>query len=267
MTHVSLDDLADLHVGEASTEVAAHVAGCADCTARLSELESALGPVAAALAALPDPEVPADVVARLDALTPPTIATGTVVPLQAAPSRRTTSWLPALGAVAAAAVLVTGGVLVVQNRDGSSSKDAATSTFAGKAPGLPTSSSGNDYAKDGKALAAALPGLLGGGVAGEAAPQAPTDASAPARTTVATSADGLGRLRTQDGLAACLAGLSDPTSTDLPLALDYASFEGQPALVVVLPTAKAGKVDVYVVSAACDQADQHLLFYTRLAKP
>lgn len=274
-THVTLDDLADLHVGEASDEVAAHVASCAECTARLAELEAALAPVASdlrALASLPVPEVPADVAARLDALRPPPTTSGTVVPLEAARSRRTTSWLPALGGLAAAAVLVTGGVLLVQKGGSSTSEDTAAS--ASGASALPTSATGNDYAKDGKALTAALPGLLGGGPRAEtlqapAADAKTTTGSTPPGTVpqTALSGDPLARLREQDGLAACLAGLTDPGSDDLPLALDYAAFEGQPALVVVLPTSKADKVDVFVVGAQCDQADQRLLFYTRLSKP
>lgn len=260
MTHVSLDDLADLHAGEAAPEVSAHVAACADCSARLAELDAALPRVAADLAGLPVPEVPADVAARLDALRPPPAATSTVVPLDAAPSRRT-SWLPALGGVAAAAVLVTGGVLVAQNAGGGGASADKGSTAGAKAPELPTSASGNDYRKDGKALAAALPALLGG------SPRAETLATGDAKAAAPAALDPLDRLRQQDALAACLAGLSDPTSTDLPLALDYAAFEGKPALVVVLPTGKTDKVDVFVVGPECDQTDQHLLFYTRLTKP
>lgn len=267
MTHVSLDDLADLIVGEASPDLAAHVADCADCTARRDELAVALGAVAADLAALPAPEVPADVAARLDAVVPPPAPSGTVVPLAAAPSRRTPPW-GALGAVAAAAVLVTGGVLLVQHGGGAGSSADKSSSTAGAAPQLPTSSTGTDYRKDGKALALALPQLLAGPTRTEAAPSdaAPTDAKQNA-PLAAAMADPLARLRDQTALASCLAGLSDPTSTDLPLALDYAQFEGRPALVVVLPTDKAGKVDVFVVGAQCDQTDQKLLFYTRLSTP
>jgi len=36
---------------------------------------------------------------------------------------------------------------------------------------------------------------------------------------------------------------------------------------VVLPAAKPDKVDVFVVGAACSQADARVLFFTRLARP
>ena len=60
----------------------------------------------------------------------------------------------------------------------------------------------------------------------------------------------LAPLRTPEGLASCLAALTDPaasTASSLPLALDYASFSGKPALVVVLPATKAGKATGPVV--------------------
>ena len=38
-------------------------------------------------------------------------------------------------------------------------------------------------------------------------------------------------------------------------------------MVVILPSAKANKVDVYVVGAGCVAKDSQLLFFTRLPKP
>ena len=81
------------------------------------------------------------------------------------------------------------------------------------------------------------------------------------------SGDPLAALRTTAGLARCLASLTDATDPGLPLALDYASFNGRPALVVVLPSEKADKVDVLVVPPGCAQADGQLLYFTRLPRP
>ena len=88
-------------------------------------------------------------------------------------------------------------------------------------------------------------------------------------TTFAGAAPGdpLAALRDTAGLARCLASLTDPSESGVPLALDYASYQGKPALIVVLPSSKANKVDVFVVPAGCAHADGQLLYFTRLPKP
>ncbi len=290
--HAGLDALADLLAGEGSTETEAHLRDCPTCAQALGDLDAALVPVTAALAALPEPEPAPELVQRIEtaiaqerAATAPgpsaaplgssAAPSSTVTPLGAARSRRT-RWLPALSGIAAAAALVTGGV-VFWSGSGSSSSDS-TALSAG-ARTFATSNTGTDYLKDGQGLAAALPGLLAGPT--EAAKAAGTPATLASDTAGGASSlevpapnsatvqgvDPLTALRAPATLAACLAGLTDAADPGLPLALDYAQFEGQPALVVVLPTTKPGKVDVFVVGAACTQADAHLLFFTRLDRP
>jgi hypothetical protein len=267
--HLDLDALADVLAGAKDD---AHLGDCAACTARLRDLEHALPGVAASLAALPVPEEPADLGERLERVLAAERAPGgaTVVPLAA---RRRTRWMPVLGAVAAVA-LAAGGTAVVLAQDGDDAGDNG-GTYA-------LSSTGTDYAGDAKALREALPALLDGGApAAEreaavlSAPGAasPAPSGSPAKRTssdqLATGADALATLRTDAGLASCLVALTDPADPDagLPLALDYASYEGEPALVVVLPTTKPDKVDVFVVGAGCNQADAKLLFFTRLTRP
>lgn len=247
MTHADLDVLADVLAGEASELDAAHVAGCATCSAALADLERASGLATADLAALPVPELPPLVAARIDrALVPTTV-------LPARPADRRTRWLPAAAGVAAVAVFVLGGVALLRGSSGSSdSADTAAVSAPEAAAGIRSSSTGSDYRKDGALLRQQLPGLLGSG--------APDTAKAQA-----TGDDGLAALHDPATLAACLASLSDPTDDSVPLALDYARFEGRPALVVVLPTAKAGKVDVFVVGPECGPSDEKVLFFTRLA--
>jgi hypothetical protein len=271
--HLDLDALADVlaQPGEALPE---HLTGCADCQAALTALETAVGQVGTALTALPQPPVPDDLAGRLDAAVarerrgagaaPAT----TVTPLAAAPGRRP-RWLLVAGGLAAAAVLVTGGLLA---HGGSSTPPTADRQQAtGAAPGIARSSTGNAYAKDGKALAAALPGLLKGDAPAASADAGATAAEsapkAPAPTRPLASVDPLAALRTSDALASCLASLSDPSDPGVPLALDYATFDGQPALVVVLPATKPDKVDVFVVGAGCSAKDAALLFFTRLPRP
>ena len=272
--HLDLDALADVLAGELSS---AHLDGCADCQTRLSELAGAMTSVTAALTALPDPVIPPDLVAQIDkalarerrALNAP--AAATVTPL--ATRRSGSRWLLAGGSIAASAALVVGGIVLFSGDSPKSSTTASDQTAS-----IARNATGAAYGRDGQLLAAELPKLLKGNapaVAGQgaaAAPAAPTG-GAEAQTldsrTAATkpTADPMALLRTPSGLAACLASLSDPSDPGIPLALDYASFEGQPALVVVLPTSTDNRVDVFVVGAMCSQTDSKVLFFTRLTNP
>lgn len=263
--HLDLDALADVLAGEPS----AHLETCDQCRAEVAALQAAMTPVAAGLAGLPDPEPPPGLEERVTAALARERrlpAKGeTVIPL--ASRRRPGRWLPLSAGVAAAAALVGGGIVITQHGSPRSVSDKS-------AAGYRTNSTGADYRKDGALLARALPSLLTGAAStpelqagtrpGVAAQTAAPGNVAPPR---AQAADALAALRTTAGLAACLASLSDAQDSGLPLALDYASFEGQPALVVVLPAAKPDKVDVFVVGAGCSQADAKVLFFARLPKP
>lgn len=268
--HLDLDALADLLADVTIAHQRDHLDSCADCRARLTELGAALPRVTAALAALPVPAEPDDLAARVEAALaaeqtaaePALAPAGDVLPLVGRPRTR---WLPAAAAVAAAAVLVTGGVLVAQ-QGGSLDNDTAA-----KGPALATSSSGTDYSP--ATLAAAVPALLAGGAARTDALSgngttggSAGGATAPEIGTQADAADPLNRLRTTDGLADCLAGVLDPGSDELPLALDYAAYQGKPALVVVLSATKTDKADVFVVGPGCSRADAQLLYFTRASR-
>lgn len=270
--HLDVDALADVLAGE--HDASTHLATCEPCRTRLDELAEALPAVSAALAALPAPTPPDGLEERLLAAVAAADLPGTTNVLPMA-SRRT-RWLPALGAAAAAAVVVTGGVLVAQQ--GSSTR--TTNDNAVGAPTYAVNASGNDYRPTPGSLSAALPGLLAGDTAeraqaldgsaqagSEVQQQRPTGGSKPSTSATKSVLDPLAELRTTAGLARCLASLTDPSEEGLPLALDYASFQGTPALVVVLPSPREGKVDVLVVPAGCARADGQLLYFTRLPKP
>jgi hypothetical protein len=199
-------------------------------------------------------------------------------------------------AAAAAADRVAAGTLAgaaLRSGGRSSSDDAASSAAGGSGAdpaadpmaGLAVSETGTDYAADGR-LAGALPALLsGGGGPAEAAAAVPappdavapgdaldsgdTAASAPTRESARASGEGLERLRDPAALASCLQALLPPEDDALrPLALDYAAYGGQPALVVVLPaTDTPDKVDVFVVGAGCAVGNDSTLFFTRLDRP
>ncbi|HUR52175.1 MAG TPA: hypothetical protein VMZ11_08630 [Mycobacteriales bacterium] len=270
--HLDLDQLADALAEGTSPE---HLAHCEACSARLRELGAAMPQVAMALSALATPTEPDGLDERLaQALAAERQpATGDVLPLRRGGMR----WMPALAAVAAAAVLVTGGVLVAQRGDvrgGTAANDSTgSSAYA-------VSASGIDYTRSGTELQGALSDLLRGGARRTALGFAPSTPStlAGAEATPGTTAqkdtalppaaaDPLASLRDVKGLAACLASLTDPSDKGLPLALDYATFEGRPALVVVLPTSKPGTVDVFVVPPGCAKADGNVLYFRRLQKP
>jgi hypothetical protein len=220
-------------------------------------------------------------------------------------ARRRRAWVPA--AAAAAVVVLGGGLLLGGLRLPGGADQAATSDVSGAASapdelaGLTRSETGTDYAADGT-LAAALPALLSGsagaltaplspeGAAGSAAAEdtadqpaaetAPEPAAAPAEQALpearlettsraAQPAPELDRLRTPEALASCLAALLPPEDDGVrPLAVDYAAYQGQPALVVLLPAGGApDKVDVFVVGAGCRLGDDRTLFFTRLDRP
>lgn len=111
----------------------------------------------------------------------------------------------------------------------------------------------------------------GGSGTEESGPQAPgADQLGPVEDSAGSTAeDPLAPLRAPDGLASCLAALLPPDDdTVRPLALDYAAYAGQPALVVVLPAGGApDKLDLFVVGAGCSQDNDSTLFFTRLDRP
>jgi hypothetical protein len=262
--HLDLDQLAD---ALADGPEPAHLAGCPDCRTRLDELGTATTAVSGALAALASPEMPADLAGRLAAAIDqerrPTPTN--VLPLQ----RQRARWLPALGAVAAAAALVVGGVVLTSGGGGSK----GTTADQASGPGYTINATGTDYTA--ASLAGAVPGLLTGSPASVMAPKA-ADTPSPERASSGATAydtlaggvpDPLAALRETAGLATCLASLTDPSESGIPLAVDYAQYQGKPALVVVLPSSKADKVDVFVVPAGCAKADGTVLYFTRLPKP
>ncbi|MCW2542471.1 MAG: hypothetical protein JWM40_23 [Frankiales bacterium] len=263
--HLDLDALADLLAGDETHR--AHVNQCGACSAALAELDQALPSVTSALARLPLPAAPADLERRLaQALRPR--------PVGDLQQHRTNRWskpVVAVGGLAAAAALVLGGVVVLGGDDTGGRPTADSAAKGTEAATTRISSTGADYRKDGKLLAQELPALLAGRAQAfaAAAPAAPGTLSDRSGTGAGafTAADPLARLRSTAGLASCITALTDPSDSSLPLAVDYASFEGQPALVVVLPGLKADRVDVFVVGATCSPSDAALLHFASLPKP
>jgi len=299
-THLDLDALADALAQDNADQADPHLTGCADCAASLAELRAADRVLSAQLSALDQPAMPDDVAAGLDAALgaePQAASVGVSVDVAAVttlpasrPAPAPMRWL----AAAAAAVLVLGGIGFGLTQFGGRADEQSTSANGGAAdstlaaPGLAVvrNDTGNEYG-DRAALTAAVPSLVAGtaasqrsggaaGAAGAAPPAATTGdtASAPAPKAAAPEtmslqvADPLARLRDDAGLADCLVALLPPDDPSVqPLALDYGTYKGAPAMVVVLPSALSGKLDVFVVGPACSQANDSTLFYTSVSAP
>lgn len=302
--HLDLDTLADVLAGEADSGPLGHLAGCPDCRERLDDLRAADRRVAAALSALPDPPLPPELAAGIDAALgagtrsagtrnagthgagthgepAPVGAAAAVTLLPAAAAGRRGDrrrWLPAAAAVILLAaglgygVAQLGGAAAPADRASSAARGLSTGSLG--TAGVVRNSSGIDYT--GRAsIAAEVPRLLAGTAGPSAAlgsaPQgsaAPTPAPQLGSALRAAAPDPLARLQQPAGLADCLLALLPPDQpTVRPLALDYAAYRGTPALLVLLPGPTAGKLDVFVVGANCSRGNDSTLFYTSVNRP
>lgn len=285
--HLDLDTLADVLAGEAGAGDRTHLQSCASCTSRLAELQAAEARVVAVLSTLPPPAVPEDLAERLSAALAgqaPLRSTGASVSALPAASPRRRTWMPA---AAAAVLLVSGAGIGWSLVDGAGGGSDDADTAAGAGPEVVVSASGTDYA-DPAAVTAALPGVLtqgevrtfsledsadraagtSGGAADSSAPEGTARAEAQAPAAL-SAADPLERLRTPDGLADCLAGLqATPDEAPVePLALDFATYDGEPALAVVLVDPDPAKLSIFVVGPGCAAADADLRHFVRVDAP
>ena len=306
-SHLDLDALADALAGEGEDGGhLERCVSCASRLAELAAADARVSAVLAALPAPPVPaglaeRLSAALVAEAPLVTPHTgsessgagsgVTGSSVTALPARRARR--NWLPA---AAAAVLVVSGAGLGYSLLDGAVSGGNDSLTAAGDsaaesaAESLVLNASGTDYA-DPAAVDGALRRVLDGTAgdvtfaqeagpdaaartedsdAGETTSESQNDdsgATEPAPAT-ALAADGLARLRTTDGLADCLTALLPPDEPDVrPLALDYARYQGQPALAVLLPDPDPAKIALYVVGAGCTQVNDSLLQFLRVDSP
>jgi hypothetical protein len=189
----------------------------------------------------------------------PAVAPVTVLPQRRRPERSTTAvqWLVG----AAAAVLVVGGVgAVVRGTFGGSSADLAASSAGGPTTSLLATGTAYDevnLATQVRSLVAAPTTDQGSTAAPEVASGDVDGPSAPDRSAGAL---------TTDTLAGCLEELTGAPGTD-PLAVDQATYEGRPALVVVLvSTDDPASLDVWVVAPTCTRAASGLIRFERVPR-
>ena len=239
--------------------------------------------------------IPADVAARLDAALAEALLTGltnpeadvpaaaaaTVVPITSARSSR---WRdPRILKVAAAVVLVLGGgALAVKAISGSGS--SSTSTAAGaRAPADEAFSYDSAHAYTSDTLATDIRSLVAGSLPKAAVTTAPQGSAAgetpkPVGTSPGlSSSPGSGATVTKqlldltasvDTLAPCIAALEVEIAAVTPYAIDAGTYDGRPALIVVLPNKEDPKVyDVFVVGAKCGQGnDADFIAYRRVPR-
>jgi hypothetical protein len=124
-------------------------------------------------------------------------------------------------------------------------------------------------------LATTVPGLVGpagaGAAAAGAAPAPNNRAGAQNKAgtvspmsaaAVAAVPPALNRLYSSPrALRDCVLGVEAGGATQRPLAIDFASYGGQPAVLIVLPGLEAGNLDAWFVGPGCNATDVHLLGY------
>jgi hypothetical protein len=280
--HLDADALADLDEGlldrDHLASARAHAAGCPQCRAELAALTGVRERLAAAAEVEP---MPAAVVARLDraladVATEPasTAVTRSIIPMRE-PQRSSPRGLRWLQAAAVVVLILAGGAVAVSALRGSDNNDVATSgSAAGKADQraaadgtYPVTASGRHWTKE--SVTAGVPQLLAGTLGPTLPPSsfsAQDDTSGSATAPRELAGVPAARLAGGPALADCVTELAGGPAT--PLAVDLATFDGQPAAVVLLPgIGGPGRVDVWVVPPDCAQGKGQFLYYANVARP
>lgn len=268
--HVDVETLADWQEGllpaAADLAVRGHLAGCAECAARRDALAALPARLAAAADTGEAGAVPDDVATRLDQV----LAEAQVPVL---PTRERGPRGMRLLQAAAVVVLLLAGVgfvaSILQVGGGGGADNATTaggaSDSAGKgaeSAGFPVTASGRNWSPD--TVVAAIPDLVAGRLGPPVA--ADTDGAQGAPSTLREAPGDTARLASGAPLAECVGALNDGPVT--PVAVDLASWQGSPAVVIVLPTPEdPTTVDAWVVGPECAQADAHVLYFARAARP
>lgn len=264
--HLDYQALAELDegliTGDRAARAAAHLAGCTHCRTREASLHTAR----ALLRTLPQEPMPAAVAARIDtALTDAALATSTVVPRERHRRRLIHHpSLPALAALFAAAALISAVVIGVVHSGSSPRRPSGAGALATAplAPNYPVTASGHDYTK--ASVASLVPQLLqptASATPGHLAGTRP----APTATTIPTQ---LARLYgSHAALRACVDALTAGGPPQTPLAVDFGSYNGQPAVIVVLPGLVSTNVDAWIVGPDCGTGSENLLLYESIPRP
>jgi hypothetical protein len=242
--HLDYEALADFAEGilddAKATTAEEHLADCDDCRRRAAEVAE----VTRVLAGAPSPPMPAHLVDRLDAALAAEAAAH-------APVHRRSRRFQFLAAAAAAAVVVGGGAAAVRTlmNDGDSKTGNATQ---------PPIIDRTHSSPPGPAIANAAPFAHTG--------TRYTSAGLDRQVAAALSKAGTGgrhAMTADDTLSGCVKRVS---GAKIPLLVDSATFDGQPATIIALPGADAAHANVWVVGSKCSLSDTDLLTYRQIAR-
>ena len=280
--HVDLDVLAEIDEGIAGPQVdqaaRAHLDQCAQCRDRLAHLRT----TRALLSTLPAEPMPAEVQARVGAALDRAAleSSATVVPM----GRRARFWnSPAVaGAAAVAAVVVLVGALIAGNviHHGHKSQTASAPLAAdgnrkgaagGGAASIKQWATGTNYS------AATIPTLVPRLITGTPPPTTSADGGLTAGTPSAPTPAGAesappGTITQQQMRASPLALLACGTILGggvqtVPVAVDFASYAGKPAVIFALPAVGHPELlDIWVVRSSCSTSALDV-YFRRIPRP
>jgi len=269
--HYDLDALAELDEGlapdDADRRIRRHLDGCPDCADRLARVRT----TRALLTTLPDDKIPDAVAARIHEAVEqsgeagPALTGRTLVP--AAAGRRWWRSPAFAGAAAAAVVALLVAGLVVGNIDsrhhatsnGTSAGSSNGSAAGGVDPDIIRSAAIKEWQTGTNYTPASIPRLVPHLVASNPSGSAALQPTPSPATAIASPTAPLGTVQftfdtmrqSRVAVAKCGHILADDQTT-VPLAVDFARFQGVEAVVVVLPSpGQPGFVDAFVLRTPC----------------
>jgi hypothetical protein len=275
--HLDLATLAELDedlLGASEAHLARrHLSGCAQCRDGAGQLRA----TRALLSSLPVDTMPALVAARIDTALASAAKRPPMTKSVRGKAGRRRRWLtsPALAGAAAAvaAVALVAGLVVSRSGSGHPNKPSSAGVNRGIGEAAPASAvkqwqTGANYTKAN--IAALVPGIVVGIPTPLPSPTAlangPDKAAGPSATNAATASFTQRQLRSLAALTQCAALLNAGTPVQ-PLSVDYASYNGKPATIVVFPSHDdVRQLDVWVVRSVCSSGSLDLVFY-RVPRP
>lgn len=266
--HLDLDTLAeyaeDILDGERAGEVSTHLAECAPCRARADELAG----VSRVLAETRAPSIPDHVAGRLQDAVAEAERDRTVVPLTASRSRRRSYMWIGSAAAAVVAVAVAGGVVggmretttfgsgtAGQGARGGGASLHQQSTAASR-EGQPLA--GQDAGEVASSVTASGRDYSSGGLPRQASRLVRAEAGGPDVSVqmAQPTPSRLQPLSDPHRLATCVSRVTG-SDEDKVLAIDLASFSGEPAAIIVASGTRPSRPDVWVVDPSCSHVRAH----------
>lgn len=265
--HPDLDALSELDEGllddDAAARMRAHVDDCGTCRDQLTRLRT----TRALLSTLPAVSMPEDVAARIDTALADAGQSGptTVVPLG---GKRRWRHAPTLAGAAASVAVVLLVAAVVTGRLSRHDHHSGEAATAGRPVPTTNAAAIKEWRTGTNYSAATLPALVPRLVTGT--PPSPASVPSPTTTQQDKSAAAPGSydrlLSSRSDVLDCARTLNDGTPVT-PVAVDFAKFDGKPAVIFVLPTlGHPESLDVFAIRSVCSASSLDL-YFRRLPRP